>query len=178
MKEKKCKHCKDKFAPIHFNQKFCFKDECKNVWIETEKEKQWRKRKKKMQENLQTVQELMKATQKIFNAYIRERDKGKPCISCGRTELKKVNAGHYFSSGGHKNVTFNEDNVHLQCEYCNQYLSGNLLNYQIGIEKRIGGERLLTLHEEAHKPRKYTREELKELMKEYKEKLKILKSKK
>ena len=71
-----------------------------------------------------------------------------------------------------RSVTFNEMNVHGQCVACNQHKHGNLLNYQIGIEKRIGGEELIKLHEEAHKIRKYTREELKAIIEEYKQKKK------
>jgi hypothetical protein len=84
---------------------------------------------------------------------------------------RKKNAGHYFSSGGHSNVRFDEDNVHLQCEACNTFLSGNLLNYQIGIEKRIGAQKLLELHERAHVTKKWTIEELKELIRIYKNKV-------
>jgi hypothetical protein len=122
-----------------------------------------------------TASDWLKIAQQAFNKFIRERDKGQLCISCEQ-KPKKINAGHYFSAGGHSNVRFNEDNVHLQCEKCNQFLSGNLLNYQIGIEKRIGGERLLKLHELAHVTKKWTIEELKEIIKIYKEKLKILKN--
>ena len=74
--------------------------------------------------------------------------------------------------GGHKAVTFDEDNVHGQCVYCNQHLHGNLLNYQIGIQKRIGAERLLFLMEKANETRKFTRDELKEIISVYKQKLK------
>ncbi len=87
---------------------------------------------------------------------------------------EKYDAGHYFSMGGHKAVTFNEDNVHAQCVTCNRYKHGNLLEYQIGIEKRIGPERLLELHEKAHETRKYTPDELKYIIHTYKEKIKIL----
>ena len=98
------------------------------------------------------------------------RDKDQPCISCGK-EKGAEQAGHYFSSGGHKNVTFNEDNVHGQCIACNMHKHGHLIAYQIGIEKRIGGERLLRLHEQAHKEYKPTREELRYLINYYKEKV-------
>ena len=77
--------------------------------------------------------------------------------------------------GGHKAVTFNEDNVHAQCVTCNRYKHGNLLEYQIGIEQRIGAQRLLELHEQAHEVRKYTNEELKEIIKKYKKKCNELK---
>jgi len=170
----RCKNCKEKFEPIHFNAKYCFKPECKKVWIESEKVKQWSKDKPKRKAKLETIQELMKKAQKVFNTFIRTRDKEQNCISCDRKLESKFDAGHYFSSGGHKNITFNEDNVHGQCVYCNQHKHGNLIAYQIGIEKRIGGIRLLKLHEQAYKEYKPTREELKELIIIYTKKIKEL----
>ena len=170
----KCKNCKDKFEPRQFNRKYCTKDECNDLYFEflkTQALKKWSKEKKVKKENLQTVQELLKVAQVVFNKWIRQRDKGELCISCQKPP-KKENCGHYFSSGGHKNVTFNEDNCHLQCEYCNTYLHGNLLNYQIEIQKKIGADRLILLHEEAHKTRKFSRDELHEIIAKYKKKLK------
>ena len=164
----RCKNCKDKFEPIHFNAKYCTKDACRTVWIETAKVKQWTKEKKARKEKLETVQDLMKKAQKVFNTWIRKRDKGKPCVSCGKALGSKFDCGHYYSSGGHKNVTFDEDNCNGQCVHCNQHLHGNLLNYQIGIAKRIGADRLIELNGRAHKTRKFTREELKEIIKKYK----------
>jgi len=170
----RCQNCKEKFEVKQFNRKFCYKDECNDKFFEFLKAqalKKWSKEKKVKKENLQTVQELMKVAQVVFNKWIRQRDSGQLCISCQKPP-KKANAGHYFSSGGHKNVTFNEDNVHLQCEYCNTFLHGNLLNYQVEIQKKIGADRLILLHEEAHKTRKFTRDELHEIIKKYKNKLK------
>jgi hypothetical protein len=135
----RCKNCKEKFEAKHFNQKYCFKSECVKVWVETAKVKNWKKEKKRLKDELETVQSLTKKAQRYFNAYIRERD-----------------------------------NVHGQCVACNQHKHGNLLNYQIGIEKRIGGEELIKLHEEAHKVRKYTRQELKDIIEKYKQKKKDL----
>jgi hypothetical protein len=170
----RCKNCKDKFEPKTFLQKYCFKAECVRVWVESEKAKQWKKTKLKMQQNLETIQDYLKMAQIIFNKYIRLRDKDQLCISCQKTP-KKENAGHYFSSGGHSNVRFDEDNVHLQCEHCNTFLSGNLLNYQIGIERRIGAERLIELQSKAHLEKKWTKEELKEIIAIYKKKIKEIK---
>lgn len=169
----KCKNCKEKFEPIRFNHKFCLKDECIKSFVEEVKTNQWKTTKKRMKEDLKTLQDWLKETQTIFNKYIRLRDMGLVCISCQQPPKKK-NAGHYFSSGGHSNVRFDEDNVHLQCEHCNTFLSGNLLNYQIGIEKRIGADRLIELQARAHITKKWTVEELKEIIKKYKTKVRQL----
>lgn len=171
----RCKHCKEKFDPYHFNQKFCFKDECKKVWIETEKEKQWRKRKRELKEEMETVQDLMKKAQKVFNEFIRLRDRDKPCVSCSRELKGKYDAGHFYSSGGHKAVTFNEDNVHGQCVYCNQHKHGNLEPYRVELINRIGQENFLELRYKSQETANYSREELRELIKKYKAKVKELK---
>ena len=167
----KCKHCKEKFEPVKFLQKYCLKDECVRVWVESEKAKTWKKTKAKMKSDLETVQELIKATQIIFNKYIRLRDKGQNCISCQKKPLKE-NAGHYFNANNHWNVRFNELNVHLQCEHCNTYLSGNLIEYRKGLINKIGEEQLTLLELEANKTRKFTIEELKEIIETYKKKIK------
>ena len=173
-KQKKCKYCKEQYYPKTTLQKCCYNYECIKQAVKDAELKTWNKKKTKLKKDLMTASDWLKIAQQTFNAFIRKRDQGFNCISCGQ-KPKKVNAGHYFSAGGHSNVRFNEDNVHLQCEKCNQFLSGNLLNYQIGIEKRIGGERLLQLHELAHVTKKWTIEELQEINTTYKEKLKILK---
>ena len=167
----RCKNCKDQFEPVKFLQKYCFKPECVKVWVETENAKQWTKKKSQMKADLTTLSDYLKLTQQVVNKYIRLRDEGLNCISCDLPPKKK-NAGHYYSQGGHSAIRFDEDNIHLQCEHCNTFLSGNLLNYQIGIEKRIGGEKLMQLQAKAHDVKKWTKEELKEIIEIYKKKIK------
>jgi hypothetical protein len=170
----KCKNCKAEFTPVRFNQKYCFDTECVRVWVELEKEKQWNKKKKVLKDELQTVQELTKLAQVVFNKFIRLRDKDKPCVSCGCKLGSKFDASHYYSAGGHSNVRFDEDNVHASCVYCNQFLHGNLLNYQIGLVNRIG-DKVFELNEKAHVNKKWSRDELKEIISLYKSKINEIK---
>jgi len=51
------------------------------------------------------------------------------------------------------------------------FLSGNLLQYQIGIQKKIGAQKLLELQERAHVTKKWTIDELKEIIETYKKKV-------
>jgi hypothetical protein len=138
------------------------------------KSKEWKKKKAKMKEDLQTVQELTKIVQQVFNKYIRLRDAGQVCISCQK-KPKKENAGHFYSSGGHKNVTFDEFNVHLQCEFCNTHLHGNLIPFRASLIKKIGLVEFQLLESRANKTRKFSREELKEILEIYKKKIADLK---
>jgi len=172
---KKCKECKDPFEPRFSTlEKYCWKHECKFIEamqkLEQKKKsesKEWTERKSKLKKEMLTVQDYLKIAQQVFNAYIRKRDQGKNCISCQKP-CKKENAGHYFNSNNHWNVRFNELNVHLQCEACNTYLSGNLIEYGINLEKLIGSDEFIILREEAYKTRKFTRDELKEIIEKYK----------
>ena len=165
----RCKNCKDKFEPLRFNHKYCLKDECVRAFVAETKEKQWKQTKTRMKADLETVQDVVKAAQIVFNKYIRERDKAQPCISCG-SQPKKENAGHFFNANNHWNVRFDEDNVHLQCERCNSFLSGNLIEYRANLITKIGQERFNQLESRARLTRKFTKDELKELIKKYKKK--------
>jgi hypothetical protein len=144
---------------------------CVDAWVQEAKVKNWKKTKKKMQEDLETIQDLVKATQIVFNKYIRLRDKDELCISC-KQKPKKSNAGHFYNANNHWNVRFNENNVHLQCEHCNTFLSGNLINYRLNLINKIGLEQLTLLEAEAKKTRKFTKDELKETINIYKKKIK------
>ena len=171
---KKCRNCKEPFTPIRTSlEKYCKKTECVRAWIYEENEKEWKKNKARLKEDLTTVQDYLKITQQVFNAYIRKRDAGNMCISCGKKPLKE-NAGHFYSSGGHYSVRFDERNVHLQCEHCNTYLSGNLISYRENLIKKIGIEDFERLSSEAMKTRNFTKDELKEIIKTYKQKIKEL----
>jgi hypothetical protein len=170
----RCKNCKEKFEPIRFNMKYCLKDECVRVWVESEKAKTWKKTKAKMKNDLETVQELIKATQIIFNKYIRLRDRGQVCISCQK-KLKEgnVDAGHMWSAGGHSNLRFNEFNVNAQCSRpCNKDKAGDINNYRLGFVERYGIEKLNEIDSLAKIERKFSKEELKELIQIYKKKIK------
>ena len=100
------------------------------------------------------------------------RDKNLLCISCQKPP-KKRNAGHYRSVGACPELRFEELNCHMQCEHCNTYLSGNLIEYRKNLILKIGVEKVEFL-ESKHEPKKYTIDEIKEIKAKYKQKLKGL----
>ena len=173
----KCKNCKQIFNPVKENQKYCFERECLNVWIKTEKEKQWKERKKQMKEDLKSVTDYTREAQKLVNKYVRLRDIDNGCISCEADLIHKHDAGHYFSAFGYPSVRFDEDNVNSQCVYCNKHNHGSLIEYQKGLIKKIGQERFNQLELKASKHKTWTKSELKEIIKEYKEKIKNFQNK-
>jgi hypothetical protein len=111
---------------------------------------------------------LLKKTQTVFNAFIRERDKDYGCISCGAGVTE---AGHYFSAGHYSALRFNEINTNGQCTRCNCFLSGNLIHYRSGLIKKYGEQKLMLLESTARRSRKWQRFELEVIINAYKEKL-------
>lgn len=70
-------------------------------------------------------------------------------------------------------MRFNPLNCHASCSICNNYLSGNLVPYRVELIKRVGLEEVEKL-ESKHEPLKLTVDEIKELIKTYKAKVKAL----
>jgi hypothetical protein len=166
---KKCKNCKQEMSIVYNSlQKYCVdKPECVEVWVATEKAKQWAKRKQKLKQDAMTLSDYLKLAQTVFNRYIRKRDEGQPCISCG-IQTGKRDAGHFFSVGNYPSVRFHEDNNHSQCVGCNQFNGGNIHEYKPRLIQKIGVERFKQLEKLAHETRKYSIPEVKEIIKKYK----------
>jgi hypothetical protein len=180
----RCKECKHPFKKERLTQKICGDTACavavagKN---KTKREKLERKVTKEKLAKFETKPQLTEKVKTAFNAYIRARDYGKPCISCDRpiawgttnTTGGVCDAGHWLSVGARVNLRFNEDNVHAQCKHCNKELSGNAANYRIRLVKKIGLERVEAL-ECDHKLNHYSKDQLREIEATYKAKLKAL----
>ena len=122
---------------------------------------------------------LIAEAQTAFNAWTRARDTGKPCICCGKHGAEQVHggtwdAGHYRSRGSAPHLRFDERNVHAQLKQCNRYDSGNVVGYRLGLINRLGLEVVEAL-EADQTPRKYTRDELVTIKRDYSAKTKELK---
>ena len=116
--------------------------------------------------------------QEKCNEYIRLRDAGKPCISCGK--VTTLQAGHYWPVGGYDGLRFNELNINGECAYCNAWDKAHLIGYRKNLIKKIGLESVEALDARAEGYRKngykFTRSELLEIYNYYCEKIKQLKS--
>lgn len=180
MKQKRCKSCKELFTPFRTLQVACSHG-CALSFATIKREKEERKKAQEQRKTLLEAKERIKSrsswlkeAQAAFNAWIRARDNGQPCISCGSFTGKK-NAGHYRSVGSSPELRFEPLNVFIQCEKCNSYLSGNLINYRINLIAKIGQEKINWL-EGKHEPKKYTIPELKEIKAKYSKLVREIKS--
>jgi len=115
--------------------------------------------------------------QKSFNEFIRLRDKDLPCVSCDKPKdwHGQWHCGHFKTVGARADLRFNEDNASKQCSKCNNYLSGNLVNYRFELIKRIGEPRVLALDVELPAPR-LKASDYEEIHKQYQQKIKELKN--
>jgi hypothetical protein len=116
---------------------------------------------------------MKRKAQKIFNKYIRLRDKGKPCVSCGCFVPDGKGHASHFKPATNSKLRFDERNVHLSCVKCNVFLNGNLVPYRAALIELIGIDEVEDL-ESTTAPYRYTIDELKEIIETYKSKIKEL----
>ena len=167
------------FCTVDAAVKWSYDNKSKGAEIKRKaSDKAHRARKKVFKDNDKSLR--IKAAQSSFNAFVRARDKGLPCISCGNMPNfsnhvggSGIHSGHFKSCGAHSELRFNELNCHIQCFRCNVHLSGNIKDYRPNLIKKIGLDKVEWI-EGPHEPKKYTCAELKEIELKYKLKLKEL----
>ncbi|HHC1854798.1 TPA: recombination protein NinG [Klebsiella pneumoniae] len=167
---RKCAHCREWFHPAREGQVVC-SFECASAIgkKQTAKAREAakaravkRQRRRAKRESFKTKAQWDKEAQSAFNRYIRIRDEGKPCVSCGSPLIGKSNyltgsaidASHYRSRGAASHLKFNVFNVHSACTRCNRQLSGNAVEYRIHLIERIGLDRVERL-EADNEPRRF-----------------------
>lgn len=130
-------------------------------------ERKARQEHKAAKEAVKPLKHWLTKAQAAVNTFIRERDRFRPCISCGTMAPVQYAAGHYRPQGNNSALRFDHDNLHKQCNRnCNMALSGNLAKYRPNLIDRIGVDRVLAL-ENNNTPRRWTVEELKAIIKEH-----------
>jgi hypothetical protein len=172
--QRKCVQCKDKFTPQNNNQ-ICCSGFCAYEYVKKQTAKNWQKEKKELKEKLMSKSDYLNILQKVFNTFIRMRDKDKNCISCDRKLTGKFDAGHFFSVGAYPNLRFNEKNVHGQCVHCNRDKHGNVKEYDLRLQMLLSDTEYQMLLESRNKPLKLSIDEVKELILIYRQKIKELK---
>lgn len=191
LRRRRCKICREWFIPKQSFQNWCSPEhgfELSEQRRNKDREKALAKLKKENQKKEREAKDKLKArklavkplsyftkqAQTAFNAFIRERDKNEPCISCGRFHEGQYHAGHYRTTGANPELRFDEDNCHKQCAPCNNHLSGNIENYTPRLIDKIGQERFDRLMG-SHELPKWKREDYERIRDYYRAKLKELK---
>jgi hypothetical protein len=134
---KTCKICLNDFEQSKPLQVTCSYS-CALAYARGKMAKKVKKENKEIKERIKTKSQHLKELQTIFNKYIRLRDIGLPCVSCGDRINGTPHASHFLSVGSHPALRFNENNVHSSCNQCNTHLHGNLVEYSLRLPDRIG----------------------------------------
>lgn len=178
-RKKKCKMCQGLFQPTRSIQPCCnfncelayatehAKKKAANRELQEQKKDRAAKReasKKKAEFYDNDRSHQLKLTQSTFNAWIRFRDSGKPCVSCDKPDsgTHQRHASHFRSVGACAELRFNSLNVHTSCSVCNNHLSGNIAGYRPRLIDKIGIE-LVEWLEGPHEQKKYTCDQLREI---------------
>lgn len=181
VKEKKCRECGNNFTPSMTTQSVCgpacaiVKAKKKVSKDKAHKERDERKASRARVESVQPLSYYHKKAQSAFNAFIRARDAGKPCISCGKPDdgSHQRHASHFRSIGACRELRYDESNVHASCSVCNNYMSGNIAGYTPALIEKIGQGEVDRLNR-TQAPKKWTRQQLEELAAYYRKKTRDL----
>ena len=188
MRIPRCKICHKEITKRFNTTQVVCSPECAIEYARLKREKKERKEHHDAKERIKTTRDWIADVQAVFNKYVRLRDAEIPCVSCGRTEVEwtrggRWDCGHFLSVGSHPELRFHEDNAHKQCKKCNggagKYAKKNYsvgVAYEIELIRRIGIERVEWL-KGPHEPKHYDIEELKELKKLYRKKIRELQHK-
>jgi hypothetical protein len=183
-----CKWCKkrtDKIGRL-------LHEECVDAWLTHQRAKKQAEAKKEQRakakveraqfrqrkEAIKRLPDLIAEAQVAFNAFIRARDAGQPCICCGKPfEPQRpggsMDAGHFRSRGAAPQLRFSEDNVHGQRKNCNRPGGATYAAFRAGVVARIGPARVEAL-EADNAVRKFGRDELIAIKATYRQKLRDL----
>jgi hypothetical protein len=119
-----------------------------------------------------SISSLQKKADKVFNAWIRERDSEDgffECVSCFRElPVKQMNAGHYVSKKNCLHLRYNEYNVHGECVWCNCFNESHLIGYRETLIGYYGLEKVLELEQARHNTVKFSSIDYLDIIEKYK----------
>lgn len=168
---RKCKYCKERYTPKHSSLEPCWKYECRIKHLQANTAKINRVNKAKAKDKIKSYSQRLGEAKKVFQKWVRVRDKDLPCISCNAKVSSVWDGSHFKKAELYRGVIFHENNVNKSCGKCNRYLGGNELNYRVGLITKIGEQAVIELEQlaEATRTKKYTNEELEEIKLKYKQ---------
>ena len=145
-KSKNCIECSKSFQQYNSLQRSCSVD-CailyskKHIGIKRNKDILSYENAKVIDKYEKQLKASLINTKMQVHSFVRERDKFKPCISCGVQWNDLFQCGHHYKSETFETLKFNLDNLSGQCRKCNLFLEGNFDNYALNLPNRIGEER-------------------------------------
>ena len=118
-----------------------------------------------------TKSQLVKDLDTVFSKYIRYSNAKNgycTCVTCDRDyEVKKIHCGH-FMSRQYMSTRWDERNVAPQCYGCNVMQQGKQFEFSLKIGKELSEELYLLTKQ----TKKWSLDEIKDMIEQYKDKLK------
>lgn len=148
-----------------------------NAIVKKSQEKLKSKKSKLDQDRSYIVEDLDVFASKYIRRYYSDINGNCECYTCGRKDRwQSLDCGHFIPR---QNMSLRWDtrNLRPQCKECNQYKNGNLLMFANKLEKEDPGI-IEALETEAREIKKWTREELKHLLIDFRYKIRNLEHKK
>lgn len=155
-KKNRCLFCRDYFEADTMvttpKGKFCTYEhaiEYANKKTAGNKKKKQRAVDSQQKKELMTRSKWFARLQALVNQFVRYRDSGEPCCTCGTTNPNiKYDAGHCFTVAARSDIRFELTNIHRQCSNnCNVHGSGMRNEYEQFIIVRYGADHLEWLKE-------------------------------
>lgn len=112
-----------------------------------------KKRKKPRQPKLSTLQDK---ADKAMSLYIRQKyadsDGYVKCVSCGKVDnWQNMDCGHFVPKSRGASIRYVEENCHPECQGCNRFDEGHLINYTRYMIDMYGNDKIDELKQEARK---------------------------
>jgi hypothetical protein len=124
-------------------QSRCLK--CQKTRLRAKEQAKKERLKVKRQKHKERPAALKKKLDIVFSKYIRKRDEGKPCITCGKPWDSTAQCGHVFSRR-HLSTRWEERNANSQCCGCNMFEGGRQYEHALATDKKWGVGIASTLH--------------------------------
>lgn len=96
---------------------------------------------------------LVKEADRVFSIFIRERDRGNPCITSGKEWREDFQCGH-FQSRRHLNTRWHEKNAHSQSPEDNNWWAWEQFKHWLAIDRLYGkwtAEQIMRLAQDTSK---------------------------
>lgn len=115
-----------------------------------------------------SVKTIKHKADELWSKYIRlsESDSTGYCRCCSCDKVypwKEVDCGHFISRN-HNLGRYKRENCHAQCKKCNRFREGNKAGYAVYLQKQYGPQIIEELNRLQYKIKRFTVEELQELV--------------
>jgi len=135
IKSKPCKECGSIYHTAMYHKE---RKPLKRTAMKPQIRKVTKVQKKSVNKKPKSRSQLIKDLDAVFSKWVRQRDSGNGCITCGdKKPAAEMQACHFYTRG-RQATRWHEDNVHSGCYRCNVILKGNYINYTKYMIDRYG----------------------------------------